>query len=174
MTYLESIDVMEFLEKTASEVHVFGCQFGKTDCKNEWKTVKTLYGFCKEASPSDFAENDEYEEAPQSISLLLTYDLENWTPGGWAHYLEGFTVYHSQHDDEAFSPTNGILLADISRGVPIVSMYEKRTQLKGSHYSECVDENGFVGKIHKKLDFFPRYTKEQCRQECMLKNVLRK
>ena len=36
----------------------------------------------KEASPSDFAENDEYEEAPQSISLLLTYDLENWTPGG--------------------------------------------------------------------------------------------
>ena len=91
-----------------------------------------------------------------------------------AQRTEGFTVYHSQHDDEAFSPTNGILLADISRGVPIVSMYEKRTQLKGSHYSECVDENGFIGKREKKLEYFPRYTKEQCRQECMLKNVLGK
>ena len=53
-------------------------------------------------------------------------------------------------------------------------MYEKRTQLKGSHYSECVDENGFIGKKEKKLEYFPRYTKEQCRQECMLKNVLGK
>ena len=32
--------------------------------------------------------------APQSISLLLTYDLENWTPGGWAHYLEGTYVHY--------------------------------------------------------------------------------
>ena len=42
----------------------------------------------QEANPADFT-NETDEGAPQSISLLLTYDLENWTPGGWAHYLEG-------------------------------------------------------------------------------------
>ena len=61
-------------------------------------------------------------------------------------YFQGFTFYYSEHDDQAFSPTNGILLADITRGVPIVSMYQKRTQRKGSHYSDCVDQYGYVGK----------------------------
>ena len=71
----------------------------------------------------------------------------------------------SSPEDEAFSPTNGILLADISRGVPIVSLKEKRTELKGFPYSTC----------HKStdsgLDFFPDYTKNQCRQECMTKGM---
>jgi len=70
-------------------VNVFGCQFGRTDCRFKWKSVRTLYGYCKEASPGDFEEYVNADEAPQSISLLLTYDLDNWTPGGWAHYLEG-------------------------------------------------------------------------------------
>ena len=43
----------------------------------------------------------------------------------------------SSPEDDAFSPTNGILLADISRGVPIVSLKEKRTELKGHPYSTC-------------------------------------
>lgn len=94
-------------------------------------------------------------------------------------------------EDKAFSPTNGILLADISRGVPIVSLKErlnqwlgfslvlsasykplikeKRTVLRGYPYSTChtddVNESG--------LDFFDNYTKNQCRQECMTKVIER-
>ena len=67
-----------------------------------------------------------------------TYNLTDWVPGGWAHYLEGYTIYYSHPDDEAFSPTNGILVADITRGVPIVSMYEKRTNLMGGRYSKKI------------------------------------
>jgi len=74
---------------------------------------------------------------PTSISLLLTYDLTNWSPGGWAHYLEGFTIYLSNSNESAFSPVNGILLSDIAGGVPIVSMKEKRIVRRGGPYSTC-------------------------------------
>ena len=127
-----------------------------------------------------------------SISILLTYDLENWSPGGWAHYLEGYTIYMSSPEDGAFSPTNGILLADISRGVPIVSLKEKRTVLRGYPYSTCHNDkewdlyterffqlNPGSHKSQRKdqgtsdrssgLFFFSDYTKNQCRQECMTK-----
>jgi hypothetical protein len=50
---------------------------------------------------------------------------------------KGYTVYYSHPEDHAFSPTNSILAADITRGVPIVSMYEKRTNLIGGRYSDC-------------------------------------
>ena len=57
----------------------------------KWKYVKTLYGMCKEINPGRFAEvkNGGETNKPASISLLLTYDLTNWSPGGWAHYLAG-------------------------------------------------------------------------------------
>ena len=91
--------------------------------------------------PSKFGSPNETLNA-MSISILLTYDLENWSPGGWAHYLEGYTIYMSSPEDGAFSPTNGILLADISRGVPIVSLKEKRTVLRGYPYSTCHNDKG--------------------------------
>ena len=86
----------------------------------KWKYVKTLYGICKETNPSRFPEvkKDGPAYKPTSISLLLTYDLTNWSPGGWAHYLEGYTIYLSNSNDSAFSPVNGILLSDIAGGVP--------------------------------------------------------
>lgn len=101
------------------------------------------------------------------MNLRKTYNLTDWVPGGWAHYLEGYTIYYSHPDDQAFSPTNGILVADITRGVPIVSMYEKRTNLIGGHYSRCFDDYN-----KDTLQYFNSYTKEQCRQNCMLKAVM--
>ena len=75
----------------------------------------------------------------------------------------------SSPEDRAFSPTNGILLADISRGVPIVSLKEKRTILRGYPYSTCHESGNKSG-----LDFFDSYTKNQCRQECMTKVIQQK
>jgi len=33
LTYLRSIDVEKFLKETSSDVNIFGCRFGKFDCK---------------------------------------------------------------------------------------------------------------------------------------------
>ena len=47
-----------------------------------------------EGAPSSFGQDNETMNA-MSISILLTYNLDNWSPGGWAHYLEGYTIYTS-------------------------------------------------------------------------------
>ena len=60
----------------------------------------------------------------------MTYNQNDWTPGGWVHFLEGYTIYLSSVDDLAFSPTDGILVSDVSRGIPIVTIREERHILR--------------------------------------------
>ena len=72
-----------------SDVNIVGCQFGAINCVNKWKLKKTLYGYCKEGLPSKFGKTINETLNAMSISILLTYNLEDWSPGGWAHYLEG-------------------------------------------------------------------------------------
>jgi len=96
--------------------------------------------------------------------------LTNWSPGGWAHYLEGFTIYLSHANESAFSPVNGILLSDIAGGVPIVSMKEKRSVLRGGPYSTCYSPDNWEDRERWDLELFDSYSKNQCRQECMVKD----
>ena len=60
----------------------------------------------------------------------MTYNKNDWTTGGWVHFLEGYTIYLSSVDDLAFSPTDGILVSDVSRGIPIVTIREERHILR--------------------------------------------
>ena len=60
----------------------------------------------------------------------MTYNKNDWTLGGWVHFLEGYTIYLSSVDDLAFSPTDGILVSDVSRGIPIVTIREERHILR--------------------------------------------
>ena len=94
MTWLRELDTDEFLRRTYSDVKIVGCQFGSISCVNKWALKKTLYGYCMEGSPSTFGNETEKKETENamSISILLTYNLDNWSPGGWAHYLEGTVV----------------------------------------------------------------------------------
>ena len=48
-----------------------------------------------------------------------------------------FTLYYTAVDDEALEPAKSILLTDVTRGVPIVSLRQKRTELLGVPYSQC-------------------------------------
>ena len=95
MTWLRELDTDEFLRRTYSDVKIVGCQFGSISCVNKWALKKTLYGYCMEGSPSKFGNETEKKETENamSISILLTYNLDNWSPGGWAHYLEGTVFY---------------------------------------------------------------------------------
>lgn len=63
----------------------------------------------------------------------MTYNKNDWTLGGWVHFLEGYTIYLSSVDDLAFSPTDGILVSDVSRGIPIVTIREERHILRRVH-----------------------------------------
>ena len=42
-----------------------------------------------------------------------------------------FTLYYTAVDDEALEPAKSILLTDVTRGVPIVSLRQKKTKLLG-------------------------------------------
>ena len=84
----------------------------------------------------------------------MTYNLDDWTQGGWAHFLEGYTIFLSSADDLAFSPSNGLLVADISRGVPMVSIREQRKIMRGPPYSSCYNEKN----EQIILDFYPVIT----------------
>ena len=63
----------------------------------------------------------------------MTYNKDDWAPGGWVNFLEGYTIYLSSVDDLAFSPTDGILVSDVSRGIPIVTIREERHILRLVH-----------------------------------------
>ena len=71
----------------------------------------------------------------------MTYNKNDWTLGGWVHFLEGYTIYLSSVDDLAFSPTDGILVSDVSRGIPIVTIREER------HILRLVPKLMFQGSI---------------------------
>ena len=71
----------------------------------------------------------------------MTYNKNDWTLGGWVHFLEGYTIYLSSVDDLAFSPTDGILVSDVSRGIPIVTIREER------HILSWVDKLMLCGSI---------------------------
>ena len=75
--------------------------------------------------PSEFGMTNK-TDGTKSIQLLLNYDLEDWSNGGWTSYIEGYTIYLSTADDLEFSWSNGLLVADVSRGVPIVTIREER------------------------------------------------
>lgn len=75
--------------------------------------------------PSEFGMTNETDGA-KSIQLLLNYNLDDWSNGGWTHFLEGYTIFLSAADDLEFSASNGLLVADVSRGVPIVTIREER------------------------------------------------
>lgn len=42
LTYLKSINVEKFLQETSSDVNIFGCRFGKFDCKGI-DTITSIY-----------------------------------------------------------------------------------------------------------------------------------
>ena len=66
-----------------------------------------------------------------SLSIVFAFNKSDWASIGWANYLEGFTLYYTAVDDEALEPAKSILLTDVTRGVPIVSLRQKRTELLG-------------------------------------------
>ena len=62
------------------DVEIFGCRFGKYDCKNDWATKRTLYGSCKEIVPKRFRDVYGNSITAQSLSLLMpkvTQDLDS-------------------------------------------------------------------------------------------------
>lgn len=75
-----------------------------------------------------------------------------------------FTLYYTAVDDEALEPAKSILLTDVTRGVPIVSLRQKRTELLGAPYSQCRRSGSSL--LHYKA-----YTKNQCLYECLMKEV---
>ena len=138
ITRVENFDHEEFMNKTYSEVDIIGCRFNDINCKSMWTIRKNRFGYCKgficlryqilncsEALPSQFGSKNETDGA-KSIQLLLNYNLDDWSNGGWTHFLEGYTIFLSTADDLSFSPSNGLLVADVSRGVPIVTVREER------------------------------------------------
>ena len=87
-----------------------------------------------------------------SLSIVFAFNKSDWASIGWANYLEGFTLYYrlitnlnysiraifsSALDDDALEPAKSILLTDVTRGVPIVSLRQKCIKRLGYPYSEC-------------------------------------
>ena len=48
-----------------------------------------------------------------------------------------FTAYYTAVDDEVLEPAQFVLLSDVTRGVPIVTLRQTRTELHGEPYSQC-------------------------------------
>ena len=76
----------------------------------------------------------------------MTYNKNDWTLGGWVHFLEGYTIYLSSVDDLAFSPTDGILVSDVSRGIPIVTIREERHILRWVRNLMSVKDRSLIGR----------------------------
>ena len=76
----------------------------------------------------------------------MTYNKNDWTLGGWVHFLEGYTIYLSSVDDLAFSPTDGILVSDVSRGIPIVTIREERHILRSVLKLMSVKDRSLIGR----------------------------
>ena len=54
VSMMNQFDHNDFMEKTHSEVDIIKCRFGIIDCTAMMKTVKTMYGYCKQGQPSRF------------------------------------------------------------------------------------------------------------------------
>ena len=82
-----------------------------------WKVSKNRFGYCKglqlslvilyvnitsEGVPTNFG-NDNETEGAKSVQLVLNYNLDDWSNGGWTHFLEGYTIFLSTADDQSFS-----------------------------------------------------------------------
>ena len=93
-----------------------GCRFNDVDCQHMWKVSKNRFGYCKgsqrrfqtlckyasEGVPSNFS-HDNVTEGAKSVQLVLNYNLDDWSNGGWTHFLEGYTIFLSTADDQSFS-----------------------------------------------------------------------
>ena len=109
------------------------CFHLKIHSKIHWVQLSAAHSL-KVSQPVDeysmFKVWKEGDEQTKTITFLMTYNKNDWTTGGWVHFLEGYTIYLSSVDDLAFSPTDGILVSDVSRGIPIVTIREERHILR--------------------------------------------
>ena len=74
------------------------------------------------------------------------------------------SINFSALDDDALEPAKSILLTDVTRGVPIVSLRQKCTRRLGKPYSECRESS--YSMLH-----YRNYTRNQCLFECLMERV---
>jgi len=139
-TWLNSLNMMDVMKDTTSTYWVQACMFQKRDCINQWRMLLTMYGYCLQLIPPSSEEGPHQDISDggrtASLSIVFAFNKSDWASIGWANYLEGFTLYYSAIDDHALEPAKSILLTDVTRGVPIVSLRQQRTELLGPPYSE--------------------------------------
>ena len=83
----------------------------------------------------------------------------------WCHLAEFVSAYLcSALDDDALEPAKSILLTDVTRGVPIVSLRQKCIRRLGYPYSEC--RHSTYSMLH-----YRNYTRNQCLFECLMERV---
>ncbi|CAG5085890.1 Oidioi.mRNA.OKI2018_I69.PAR.g11039.t1.cds [Oikopleura dioica] len=131
MSYLDSLDMLDVMTDTIPSYYIQACMFQKRDCINDWRLALTMYGYCLQLNPAtteresilmNSTDDNNNGGRTASLSLVVSFNKSDWSNIGWANYLEGFTLYYSAADDEALEPAKSILLTDVTRGVPIVSL----------------------------------------------------
>ena len=84
---------------------------------------------------------------------------------GWAHFIDGCTVYISPRHEETLDPDDSVILNPGS--VPIVSIRQRKHKKLPYPFSTCMKRESDV------LKYFNLYTKKHCIYECLIDLVIK-
>lgn len=175
----DDLNMQTVMRDTSSRYWIQACMYQKRNCIDQWKMLLTMYGYCLQLNPderlshmkmgqepSENGESDDTSDGGRtsSLALVFAFNKTDWTSIGWANYLEGLTLYYSAPDDAALDPAKSILLTDVTRGVPIVSLSQQGTRRLGQPYSDC--RHSTYSMLH-----YRNYTRNQCLFECLMDRV---
>ena len=83
----------------------------------------------------------------------MAFNWSDWTNVGWAHYLEGFTLFYrfilkfnirvltdffcsGTYDDDTLESSKSVLMNNVNYGVPIVSLRQRSIHRLGLDQKE--------------------------------------
>ena len=176
-SYLDSLNLKEVLNRTRSDLQILNCKFMNHGCTGDWTDIETIYGVwvnsienwdhwfrCKQFVPQAKFFDEEYKRAAtfgrqSSLSIVTQYNSSDWS-SGWAHFVDGQTVFISPRHEQILDPDDSVVVNP--GAVPIVSIRHLKQIRLPAPYSTCVSRD------NHHLKYFQDYTKKHCIFECLV------